>query len=171
MDYEVSTSIDVENHFETINHISFDYKAALSEKGEMKETIKVKQEYAGETHRFLGSILTSDFQKYKKLYQTLVSNLFKTKDFLELTIENMSEQITDDEFEKEIMDHPHKFIKEISEEKPTLSEIRMIVDILKDLGKEKELSVDDVSELFSVDLSTFDKILEGVGNHSKITTK
>lgn len=108
--------------------------------------------------------MVKDLKRLLKLYNQLVENLFKAKDFLELTIENLTEQISDDDFAKELEEHPEKYMKTISPKKPTYEDIKLIVDILCSVKKDKELSVDDVSELFSMDLSEAENVIETANN-------
>lgn len=161
MDYNEITTVQEET--QELNHFNFDYTEALSSSGVYTRTYSFTAHKGDQTYSF-GQLMVKDLKRLLKLYNQLVENLFKAKDFLELTIENLTEQISDDDFAKELEEHPEKYMKTISPKKTTYEDIKLIVDILCSVKKDKELSVDDVSELFSMDLSEAENVIETANN-------
>lgn len=157
MDYNEITTVQEET--QELNHFNFDYTEALSSSGVYTRTYSFTAHKGDQTYSF-GQLMVKDWKKMLKLYNKLVENLFKTKNFLELTIEDLTEQISDDDFAKELEEHPEKYMKTICQRKPTYEDIKLIVDILCSVKKDKELSVADVSELFSIDLSEAENVIE-----------
>ena len=62
-------------------------------------------------------------------------------------------EITDEEYDRELEVNEQKYLIPYPKEKADFRQIAQIVDIVKKLGKEKDFSVADISELFSLDLS------------------
>ena len=157
MDYNEITTVQEEPRVLKHLNINIDYMEALSSSGVYTQTYYLT---AGDQTYSFGQLMVKDWKKMIKLYNKLVENLFKTKNFLELTIENLTEQISDDDFAKELEEHPEKYMKTICQRKPTYEDIKLIVDIVCSVKKDKELSVADVSELFSIDLSEAENVIE-----------
>ncbi len=96
--------------------------------------------------------LISEFNLYQckkeEYFVKAIKNLIIKNNFLELSLELSENQITEDEYCKEIEDHPEKFVIDI-EKINDASTIGIINDIIKKIGV--EFTIDEVSEIFSVD--------------------
>jgi len=77
-----------------------------------------------------------------------IQNLIIKNNFLELSLELSEDQITEDDYTKEIENNPHKYIIDI-EYVQDPNDIRVINEIVKKIGL--EFSVDEVAEIFSLD--------------------
>lgn len=86
-----------------------------------------------------------------------IKNLMKKNNFLELSLELSENQISVDEFEKEIENNPNKFVIDINYIKDSL-DLRVINEIVKKL--ETELSIDEVAEIFSLDSNDIEKTVK-----------
>lgn len=105
-----------------------------------------------DTHR----IVIEPTKEY--LCLTAIRNLLKRNRFLNLAYLHHSGQINGDEFEKEIQKNPEKYAINLNQElTPGVAE--KIKDIINKLN-EREMSVDGVSELFSIDSRNFKQYLE-----------
>ena len=87
------------------------------------------------------------------LYLRIVKNLCRKNDFSELLQALENGEITDEEYDRELESNEDKYLIPFPKEKADFRQITQIVDIIKKLGKERDFSVADVSELFSLDLS------------------
>ncbi len=112
-------------------------------------TIKTSQEKLGK--------FVSDFQDFNYFRETenimlytVIRNLIKKNSFLQLSIQLAEEQISEDEFDVEIDNNPENFIIDLQYLKDK-NELIIISEIIKRIGK--DFSVDEVSEMFSIDLS------------------
>lgn len=92
-------------------------------------------------------------QGKEMLYHRIITNLFRKNDFFELLLSLENGVITEEEYEKELSLNEDKYLIPYPKEKADFRQIAQIVDIVKSIGKEKEFSISDVSELFSLDLS------------------
>lgn len=92
-------------------------------------------------------------QEKEGLYLRIVKNLFRKNDFSELLQALEDGEITDEEYDRELEENEQKYLIPYPKEKADFRQIAQIVDIVKKLGKEKDFSVADISELFSLDLS------------------
>jgi len=88
-----------------------------------------------------------------------IQNLIIKNNFLELSIKLAEKQITNKEFDNEIDQHPEKYIIEISYVKDS-NDLFIINDILKEI--KFKLSIDEVGDLFSLDLCDIEKIIKKI---------
>jgi len=109
--------------------------------------------------------LIRDFDNYanrlkvKEIYfLNALRNLIKKNNFLQLTMQLVENQITEDEYSKQIEAHPESFIVNI-EQLDNINDIEIIIEIIKKIGL--SFSIDEVSEIFSIDLDNYnDRIKE-----------
>lgn len=102
--------------------------------------------------------LTQGKIRYAALKEELclvaIKNLFKKAEFLQLSLQLSENLITEDEFENEISVNPEKYVIDIKEsENPEYIEI--IKNIIIKIGK--VFTIDEVSELFSIDVRSINK--------------
>lgn len=71
---------------------------------------------------------------------------------LELLLE--SNQISKEEYESTINENQDDYVLPIYEENPSMSDFNVLCKLMKRMG-EHDLSINDVSEIFSLDLSDF----------------
>lgn len=93
------------------------------------------------------------FNKKEFYYVTAINNLLRQTNFLESCQQLIEKQIDDKEFNEELKIHSHKYTITIHdmEDEELKIDIPIILDIFKKIDPEiKELSVDDVGELFSI---------------------
>lgn len=93
----------------------------------------------------------------EQLYKSMVKNLMKKNNFLNLSWLLDQGQITEEDYQVEIETNPELYVIETNGEVNT-EVILTINDILNELNL--QLSVDEVSELFSVDYNAMLKMLE-----------
>lgn len=108
------------------------------------------------TRVFVGSVMGV---KKENLYVKALRNLYKKVDFLELNQALESKQISDSDFDKELTDHEDKYLIPYPEEKPDVLQVIMVSDIVKKIGRVKDMTVDEASELFQLDLSSAENVL------------
>ena len=83
------------------------------------------------------------------LYQTIIRNILKKYEFLNLSYQLATNQIDEDEFDNEIEENPDKYIIKLKEfDEAILPEI---IDIIKTIGH--DFTIDQVEELFALNIS------------------
>jgi len=87
---------------------------------------------------------------------TAINNLIKKNNFLQLSLQLSENQITEEDFEKELDENIGNYLIEMKN-LVNSSELKIISNILLSIGK--SFSVDEVSELFSVDLKSMNNEL------------
>ena len=90
---------------------------------------------------------------------TLINNLLKKNEFLQLTIELLENQISEEEFEEEIENNSDKYLIETFE-LITTSDLNIITNILKRIGK--SFSIDEVAELFSIEPQSLNRHIKSL---------
>lgn len=100
------------------------------------------------------------FEVKEKLYIEAIKNLFKMRDFLLLNIDLLHNIITEEEFESEIKNNSKKYVITTN---PIENEIQLlhVIDIIKKV--QKELTADEVFELFSLDIDEVELLIEQRG--------
>ena len=88
----------------------------------------------------------------EELYLRALRNLYRKLDFIELNQLLEMEDITVEEYDKELETNEDKYLIPAPEGQPTVQQIIQITDIIKRLGREKKISVDEVSEMFSLEI-------------------
>ena len=87
-------------------------------------------------------------------------NLYRRLDFIELNQSLESEEITEEEFDRELETNEANYLIPAPEGKPTMQQIIQISDIIRKLGREKKISVDEVSDMFSLEMDKAMSVLE-----------
>lgn len=96
-------------------------------------------------------------EEKEELYLRALRNLYRKLDFLELNQLLEMGDISDEEYDEELIKNEDKYLIPAPSGIPTAQQIIQIADIIKRLGKEKKITVDEVSELFSIEM---DKAME-----------
>ena len=106
---------------------------------------------------FVGSIMNT---KKEKLYVEALRNLYKKVDFLELSQALENKEINENEFEKELSLNESKYLIPYPGVKPDAIQVFLVSDIVQKIGRVKDMTVDEASELFQLDLSAAENVLE-----------
>lgn len=93
----------------------------------------------------------------EELYVKALKNLYRKLDFIELSQSLETEDISEEEFDKELTEHEDDYLIPSPSGTPTVQQIIQIANIVKQIGREKKISVDEVSEIFSLEM---DKAME-----------
>lgn len=109
------------------------------------------------TKTFVGSIMSV---KKEMLYVEALRNLYKKVDFLELNQALESKEIDEDQFEKELTSNENKYLISYPEKKPDAIQVLLVSDIVQRINRVKEMTIDEASELFQLDLSAAENALE-----------
>ena len=99
-------------------------------------------------------------EEKEELYLRALRNLYRKLDFIELNQALDMSDITEDEYDKELESNEEKYLIPAPTEVPTLQQIIQITDILKRIGRENNISVDEVSETFSLDMDKAISVLQ-----------
>lgn len=113
----------------------------------------------GETRQ--GTIIQSILNSEKEdLYIRAIRNLYKKMDYSSLLQALENQEISEDEFDVELENNEEKYLIPYPQETPSPSQIFHITEIVKRIGRVDEITVDEASELFGVDLSDATNIIE-----------
>ena len=99
-------------------------------------------------------------EEKEELYLRALRNLYRKLDFIELNQSLASEEITEEEFDRELETNEVNYLIPAPEGKPTMQQIIQISDIIRKLGREKKISVDEVSDMFSLEMDKAMAVLE-----------
>ena len=89
------------------------------------------------------------------LYLTAIKNLIKMRNFANLSNDVENNDITNEEYEKELQENPKKYVIDVKNSDP-IKMVPIIAKIIEDIGEPaKDLSVDDVCTIFSIDVVLF----------------
>ena len=99
-------------------------------------------------------------EEKEELYLRALRNLYRKLDFMELNQSLDMSDITEAEYDEELETHEDKYLIPAPSGAPTLQQIIQITDILKRLGREKKISVDEVSEMFSLEMDKAMNVLQ-----------
>ena len=100
-------------------------------------------------------------EEKEELYLRALRNLYRKLDFIELNQSLESEEITEEEYDHELEVNEDNYLIPAPEGKPTMQQIIQISDIIRKLGREKKISVDEVSDVFSLEMDKAMAVLEG----------
>lgn len=81
------------------------------------------------------------------LYSDAITNLMKKSKFLQLYIQLIEEQISEDEYEKELNENPANYFINMKEVKSNL-EYAALFQVMQNLPK--DITLDEVSEIFGI---------------------
>ena len=98
-------------------------------------------------------------EEKEDLYIRALRNLYRKLDFIELNQSLDMSDISETEFNHELESNEGKYLIPAPTGKPTLQQIIQITDILKRIGREKNMSVDEVSEMFSLEMDKASDVL------------
>lgn len=99
-------------------------------------------------------------EEKEELYLRVLRNLYRKLDFIELSQSLDMSDISEEEFDQELESNEDKYLIPSPTEKPTLQQIIQITDILKRIGRDNNMSVDEVSEMFSLEMGKAMDVLE-----------
>jgi len=91
---------------------------------------------------------------------TAINNLTKKAEYLQLSLQLAENLITEEEFETELENYPEKYVIKLNEIQGT-GHLQIISGILGKLGR--RFTVDEVSELFSIDTRSIKNSLLEIG--------
>jgi len=94
------------------------------------------------------------------LYVRALKNLYRKLDFIELNQALEMEDITDEEYDKELTLNENSYLIPSHEEQPTVQQVIQVADIVKRIGRVEKMSVDDVSEIFTLDMGKAENVLQ-----------
>lgn len=109
--------------------------------------------------------LISHFTKWDKkecFYATGIKNMIKKNEFLQLTLQRAKNQITIEEFKSEITSNPDKYTINIAPLKDR-NDLFVLSEIVNNLNS--NLSIDDASEMFSIDYEDLKNNLNEIANN------
>jgi len=99
-------------------------------------------------------------EEKEELYLRVLRNLYRKLDFIELNQSLDMSDISEEEYDKELETNEDKYLIPSPTGKPSLQQIIQITDILKRIGRDKNMSVDEVSEMFSLEMDKAMDVLE-----------
>ena len=99
-------------------------------------------------------------EEKEDLYLRALRNLYRKLDFIELNQSLDMSDISEEEYDQELESNEDKYLIPSPTGKPTLQQIIQITDILKRIGRDKNMSVDEVSEMFSLEMGKAMDVLE-----------
>ncbi len=135
-----------------VSYIDTSYKSGI----DMPITITFTTDDKSKANYLLRTFMGCEYPYKKELfYITAIKNLFKKIDFQNLNSELESGEITEEDFENRLETKPEMYLIDINENRPDFKDICIISDIVNKI--ERDFSVDDISELFSVDMSNAEK--------------
>ena len=117
-----------------------------SEQENFTLTFKAK-EFEHTLSEFESRLIFNVLKTKEEKYQEAISNLIKKSKFLQLYIQLAEDQITEDEFESELIHNPDKFVIKLKDLE-TKIELEALFTILQSLPV--KLSIDEVSEIFGI---------------------
>lgn len=97
----------------------------------------------------------------EELYLRLVRNLYRRMDFIELTQALEAGDISDEQFDEELDNNEDRYLIPAASDTPTVQQLIQASDIVKKIGRIDRMSVDEASEMFSLDMDRGRKILAG----------
>lgn len=98
-------------------------------------------------------------EEKESLYLQALRNLYRKIDFIELNQALESEDISEEEFDKELVENEDRYLIPSPTVVPTVKQVIQVSEIMKKLGREKS-SVDEVSEVFSLDMDRAMEVLQ-----------
>lgn len=88
----------------------------------------------------------------ERLYIKALRNLFRKLDFIELNQSLDMDDISEEQYNRELEENEDNYLIPAPVDKPSVQQIVQITDIVRKIGRENKISVDEVSEIFSLDM-------------------
>lgn len=88
----------------------------------------------------------------EQLYIQALRNLFRKLDFIELNQSLDMDDISEEQYNRELEENEENYLIPAPVVKPSVQQIVQITDIVRKIGRESKISVDEVSEIFSLDM-------------------
>lgn len=120
------------------------------------EDVKTKKEIVFQLsyNQLLGKFQKFEFS-HEKGFRIIIQNLFRKNRYLELENELLREEISEEEFEKILLNEPEKYIINLRDE-VSENERLFFISLAKNLSEEfDELSRDEIAHLFSINPNNF----------------
>ena len=96
----------------------------------------------------------------EQLYVQALRNLLRKLDFIELNQSLEMEDISEDDYDKELEENEDKYLIPAPSAEPTFRQVIQVADIIKRLGREDSITVDEVSEMFSLKMDKAMDVLQ-----------
>mgnify|MGYP006916235021 CR=1 FL=1 len=109
---------------------------------------------------FVTELVVDSSKDKEHLYLTALKNLFRKLDFYDLYSSFENGSISEEEYLKLLNTNEDKYFIPSPVKNPTYRQLVQINDIIKKIGRKDLMSVDEVSELFSLDLRKAKSIIE-----------
>lgn len=106
-------------------------------------------------HKRFSDALYTDITEKLRLSINALKNLFKKYDFLQLNYQLETNQISIEEFNDEITKNEYKYFIDQPAKEPSFRQLQIIDLILKEIDKDKEMFIDDVQDLFDLELDKY----------------
>ena len=149
---EVEDSVENEQFVQILKYTRTNKKGDGIEVIAYRATSKGKNDAQLWIKRFLS-------EEKESLYLQALRNLYRKIDFIELSQALESEDISEEEFDKELEENEDRYLIPSPTVVPTVKQVIQVSEIMKKLGREKS-SVDEVSEVFSLDMDRAMEVLQ-----------
>ena len=149
---------EVEDSVENEQFVQISKYTRTHKKGGGIEVIAYRAASRGknEAQLWIKKFLSEDKES---LYLQALRNLYRKIDFIELSQALESEDISEEEFDKELVENEDRYLIPSPTITPTVQQVIQVTEIMKKLGREKS-SVDEVSEVFSLDMEKAMEVLQ-----------
>lgn len=149
---------EVEDSVENEQFVQISKYTRTHKKGGGIEVIAYRAASRGknEAQLWIKKFLSEDKES---LYLQALRNLYRKIDFIELSQALESEDISEEEFDKELVENEDRYLIPSPTNTPTVQQVIQVSEIMKKLGREKS-SVDEVSEVFSLDMEKAMEVLQ-----------
>ena len=149
---------EVEDSVENEKFVQISKYTRTHKKGGGIEVIAYRAASRGknEAQLWIKKFLSEDKES---LYLQALRNLYRKIDFIELSQALESEDISEEEFDKELVENEDRYLIPSPTITPTVQQVIQVTEIMKKLGREKS-SVDEVSEVFSLDMEKAMEVLQ-----------
>lgn len=149
---------EVEDSVENEQFVQISKYTRTHKKGGGIEVIAYRAASRGknEAQLWIKKFLSEDKES---LYLQALRNLYRKIDFIELSQALESEDISEEEFDKELVENEDRYLIPSPTITPTVQQVIQVSEIMKKLGREKS-SVDEVSEVFSLDMEKAMEVLQ-----------
>ena len=149
---EMEDSVENEQFVQISKYTRTHKKGGGIEIIEYRATSKGKNEAQLWVKKFLS-------EEKENLYLQALRNLYRKIDFIELSQALESEVISEEEFDRELEENEDRYLIPSPTAAPTVQQVIQVAEIIKKLGREK-CSVDEVSEVFSLDMDKAMDVLQ-----------
>lgn len=107
----------------------------------------------------LGLLSNNFLERKEELFITALNNLLKRAEFLQLSAQLSSNELTEEEFDNEIESNPGKYVVNINYLENE-RDIEIISSIVQKL--DRPISMDDVAEIFSIEYNSLNDAISKI---------